>query len=93
MSLTEAASLSQLEAVLLDVASLGQLEATALSLEEALPFCLSNGEGASSLAIFVCLSEIRGRASKLSVSLALRLLGRTRVLSKEERERERAQHL
>ena len=49
-----AASLSQLEAVLLDVSSLGQLEAASLSLEEALAFCLLNREEGPSL--FLSLS-------------------------------------
>jgi len=59
VSLLEAAFLSQLDAVLLDVASLGQLEAASLSLEEALSFCLLNREGAPSLFIFVSLLENR----------------------------------
>ena len=69
MSLLEAASLSQLETVLLDVACLGRLEATALGLEEALPFCLLNREGDHSLFIFVSLLENRERATCLSLSL------------------------
>ena len=63
MSLLEAASLSQLEEVLLDVASLSQLEAASLSLEEALSFCLLNREGAPSLFIFVSLLENRATES------------------------------
>ena len=81
MSLLEAAFLSQLEAVLLDVASLGRLEAASLSLEEALSFCLLNREGALSLFIFVTLLENRER----ELDDSLFLLNGKRVLSMGKR--------
>jgi len=51
LSLLEAAFLSQLEAVLLDVASLPQLEAASLSLEEALSHCLFDTERVPPLSV------------------------------------------
>ena len=70
LSLLEAASLSQVEAVLLDVASLSQLEAASLSLEEALSFCLFDRKGAPSLFISVFfVKKQRERESKLSLYL------------------------
>ena len=69
MSLLEAACLSQLEEVLLDVASLSQLEADSLSLEEALSFCLLDREGDPSFFISVFfVKKQRDRASCLSPS-------------------------
>ena len=94
MSLIEAASLSQLEAVLLDVPSLGQLEAASLSLEEALSFCLLKREGAPSLLISVSLlkqgERERVRESKLFLSPSLSLSWREREFSlRREREEHR----
>ena len=85
MSLLEAASLSQLEEVLLDVASLSQLEAASLSLEEALSLCLLDREGAPSLFISVSFVQKQRRESSRPPSL----LERKRVLWRDrERERE-----
>ena len=64
LSLLEAASLSQLEEVLLDVASLSRLAAALLSLEEALSSFLLDREGAPSLFISVFfVKKQRERAS------------------------------
>ena len=65
LSLHEAASLSQLEEVLLDVASLSQLEAASLSLEEALSLCLLDREGAPSLFLSVsCVQKQRRETAR-----------------------------
>ena len=88
MSLLEAASLSQLEAVLLDVASLSQIEAASLSLEEALSLCLSDRDGAPSLFVSVSfVKKQRERARELVVSPSRR----EREFSLREKEREREQ--
>ena len=86
LSLLEAASLKQVEAVLLDVASLSQLEAASLSLEEALSLCLLDREGAPSLFISVSFVQKQRRDSSRPPSF----LERKRVFWKE-REREREQ--